>query len=122
MLLARDLWLLLVSQTVFGLAVGLLYYSSLFYSMDVGETKGEHGGIHEAAIGAGNATGPAMAAAALAVFPELRRQRRGGGLCDIARWFGRPLLDALSPERLKAHSIISLGGLSALTVRWCFWA
>jgi hypothetical protein len=52
------------------MAVGLIYYSSLFYSMDVGETKGEHGGIHEAAIGAGSATGPAMAAAALVFFPK----------------------------------------------------
>jgi hypothetical protein len=43
--------------------------------MDVGETKGEHGGIHEAAIGAGNAFGPGLAAAALAVFPN----RAGSG-------------------------------------------
>ncbi len=70
MLLARDIWVLIASQAVFGLAIGLIYYSSLFYSMDVGETKGEHGGIHEAVIGAGNATGPAMAAAALAFFPK----------------------------------------------------
>jgi len=52
------------------LALGLIYYSSLFYSMDVGETKGEHGGIHEAAIGAGNCGGPAIAAAALLLFPD----------------------------------------------------
>ena len=70
MLLARDIWLLVVAQAVFGLGVGLIYYSSLFYSMDVGDTKSEHGGIHEAAIGAGNATGPAMAAVALAFFPR----------------------------------------------------
>ena len=37
--------------------------------MDVGETKGEHGGIHESAIGAGNCAGPAIAAAALLLFP-----------------------------------------------------
>jgi hypothetical protein len=53
----------------FGAAVGLVYYSSLFYSMDVGETKGEHGGIHEAAIGVGIFGGPAIGAAALALFP-----------------------------------------------------
>jgi len=70
MLLAANIWLLIAAQTVFGAAIGLIYYSSLFYSMDVGETKGEHGGIHEAAIGAGNAAGPAMAAAALAFFPQ----------------------------------------------------
>lgn len=69
MLLWADLWVFIISQVVFGLAIGLIYYSSLFYSMDVGETKGEHGGIHEAAIGAGNAAGPALAAGALAFFP-----------------------------------------------------
>ena len=69
LLLGRDLWTLVISQTVFGLSIGLIYYSSLFYSMDVGETKGEHGGIHEAAIGLGNAGGPGLAALALAFFP-----------------------------------------------------
>jgi hypothetical protein len=43
----------------------VIYYSSLFYSMDVGETKGEHGGLHEAAIGAGIFAGPAVGAASL---------------------------------------------------------
>ena len=69
MLLAPALWILVLSQVVLGLALGLIYYSSLFYSMDVGETKGEHGGIHESAIGAGNCAGPAIAAAALLLFP-----------------------------------------------------
>ena len=40
--------------------------------MDVSEAKGEHGGIHEAAIGAGNFIGPALGAAALYFFPEQR--------------------------------------------------
>jgi MFS family permease len=70
MLLSRNLGVVIVSQIVFGVAVGLIYYSSLFYSMDVGETKGEHGGFHEAAIGTGLATGPAVAAAALVFFPK----------------------------------------------------
>lgn len=70
MLIGRDMWILIVSQIIFGLAIGLIYYSALFYSMDVGETKGEHGGIHEALIGVGNASGPGLAAAALAFFPE----------------------------------------------------
>jgi len=48
----------------------LIYYSSLFYSMDVGgESQGEHGGLHEAAIGAGVFVGPAVGAAALQFFP-----------------------------------------------------
>lgn len=68
-LLVPVLWVVVVAQIFFGLSVGLLYYSSLFYSMDVGETKGEHGGFHEAAIGAGIFLGPAVGAAALYFMP-----------------------------------------------------
>ncbi len=70
LLLAQNVWVLVLAQIIFGLALGLIYYSSLFYSMDVGQTKGEHGGIHEAAIGMGNAAGPGLAAIALAFFPD----------------------------------------------------
>ena len=38
--------------------------------MDLGETKGEHGGIHEAAIGLGNCAGPALGAATLLFLPQ----------------------------------------------------
>ena len=70
-LLAPSLGLVLLGQIVFGGAVGLIYYSSLFYSMDVGETKGEHGGIHEAVIGLGNCAGPAVGATALHFVPQV---------------------------------------------------
>jgi MFS family permease len=69
-LLAPTLWLVVLAQITFGMATGLIYYSSLFYSMDVGDTKGEHGGLHEAAIGAGIFGGPAVGAAALHFFPQ----------------------------------------------------
>ena len=70
-LLSPNLILLIVAQLFFGGAVGLIYYSSLFYSMDAGgETRGEHGGIHEAAIGLGNCLGPAVGAAALQFLPQ----------------------------------------------------
>jgi MFS family permease len=69
MLLVPSVWVLVVSQLLLGPALGLIYYSSLFYAMDVGTTKGEHGGIHEAVIGLGNTTGPAVAAAALKFLP-----------------------------------------------------
>jgi hypothetical protein len=68
-LLVPNLAVLVVAQIVLGVAVGLIYYSSLFYSMDAGDTKGEHGGIHEAAIGLGNFAGPAAGAAALQFLP-----------------------------------------------------
>ena len=69
LLLASQLWLVILAQVFFGFATGLIYYSSLFYSMDVGDTKGEHGGLHEAAIGAGTFIGPAVGAAALQFLP-----------------------------------------------------
>jgi MFS family permease len=69
MLLAANLWMLVISQAVLGFSFALMYYSALFYSMDVGETKGEHSGIHEAVIGVGNCSGPGIAAAALVLFP-----------------------------------------------------
>jgi predicted MFS family arabinose efflux permease len=68
--LAHSLATLVLAQLVFGGAVGLIYYSSLFYSMDRSETKGEHGGIHEAAIGLGNCAGPAVGAATLHLIPQ----------------------------------------------------
>ncbi len=69
-LLARTLWLVIVAQAVFGISCGFMYYSSLFYSMDAGDTKGEHGGIHEAAIGAGIFAGPVVGAAGLWLVPQ----------------------------------------------------
>jgi predicted MFS family arabinose efflux permease len=69
-LLVPNLAVLVLAQLLFGGAVGLLYYSSLFYSMDLSDTKGEHGGLHEAAIGLGNFAGPAVGAAALQFLPQ----------------------------------------------------
>lgn len=69
-LLAPNLPVLVAAQVVFGGAIGMAYYSSLFYSMDMSETKGEHGGIHESIIGLGNCAGPAVGAAALHFLPQ----------------------------------------------------
>ena len=69
-LVAPSLAVLIAAQVFFGAAVGLIYYSSLFYSMDASDTKSEHGGIHEAAIGAGNFIGPAVGAASLQFLPQ----------------------------------------------------
>lgn len=70
-LLFANLWLLIAVQIIFGFAVGLIYYSSLFYSMDASDTKGEHGGVHEAAIGAGLFLGPAIGFTALQLMPRV---------------------------------------------------
>ena len=69
-LLAPNLAVLVLAQIIFGCVTGLIYYSSLFYSMDLGDTKGEHGGIHEAVIGLGNLAGPAVGAASLYFLPQ----------------------------------------------------
>ncbi len=69
-LLAQQLWLVVIAQIFFGLSTGLMYYSSLFYSMDVGEASSEHGGLHEAFIGAGIFLGPATGAVALTLAPQ----------------------------------------------------
>lgn len=69
-LTADGLLWLGVGQVAFGLAVGVLYYASLFYSMDVGEARAEQGGIHEAMMGAGNFVGPGVAALGLLIFPQ----------------------------------------------------
>ncbi len=64
-LIVPNLAVVLVAQVFFGVAIGLIYYSSLFYSMDASDNRSEHGGIHEAAIGAGNCLGPAVGAVSL---------------------------------------------------------
>jgi len=71
-LMSPNLAVLIVAQIFFGGAIGLIYYSSLFYSMDAGDTRGEHGGIHEAAIGLGNCVGPAVGALSLEFLPQFQ--------------------------------------------------
>ncbi|MFA5181512.1 MAG: MFS transporter [Syntrophales bacterium] len=66
-----SLSMLLASQVGFGLSIGLIYYSSLFYSMNASEEKGTHGGLHEAIIGTGLFVGPACGASSLFLFPSL---------------------------------------------------
>jgi MFS family permease len=70
-LVAPSLWPIFIFQVGFGIATGLIYYSSLYYSMDAGDAKSEHGGIHEAGIGAGNFCGPAIGGLALLLFPRV---------------------------------------------------
>lgn len=74
LLLAPSLPVIIIAQIAFGFAVGLIYYSSLFYSMDVGsESQGEHGGYHETLIGLGIFFGPAVGAATGYLVPAVQR-------------------------------------------------
>lgn len=69
LLMSPSIGLLLVAQVGFGLSVGLIYYSSLYYSMNVTENHGSNAGLHEAMIGVGLFVGPALGAATLYLFP-----------------------------------------------------
>ena len=55
---ATSLALLLPALMLFGACIGLGYYSSIYYSLDYGDEKGEHGGWHESIIGMGGLIGP----------------------------------------------------------------
>ncbi len=69
-LVGPSLWLLIFAQLVFGLAIGLVYSSSLYYSMDVGASRSKRGGgTHEAVIGFGIGAGSAVGFGALRLFP-----------------------------------------------------
>ena len=70
MLLANSIVMLLFAQIGFGLSIGIIYYSSLYYSMDASDEKGSHGGLHEAMIGTGLFAGPAFSAACLYLIPS----------------------------------------------------
>jgi len=69
LLMTQSIGLLLVAQTGFGLSIGLIYYSSLYYSMNVTENQSSNAGLHEAMIGAGLFIGPAAGAATLYLVP-----------------------------------------------------
>ncbi|MGB9601465.1 MAG: MFS transporter [Limisphaerales bacterium] len=70
LLISKNLWMLAVAQVFFGWAVGLIYYSSLYYAMDIGKAGASHGGLHEAAIGVGIFLGPAIGSGSLYLFPD----------------------------------------------------
>lgn len=68
-LMTHSIAWLLVAQAGFGLSIGLVYYSSLYYSMNVTENQAANAGLHEAMIGAGLFIGPAFGAATLYFLP-----------------------------------------------------
>ncbi|MBK1825668.1 MFS transporter [Haloferula rosea] len=95
-LTSGGLWQLAMGQVAFGLAVGSLYYASLFYSMDVGEARAEQGGIHEAMMGAGNLVGPGIGAMSLLIAPQLPN----AGVWSVSGLLGVGLM-VLVGNRLK---------------------
>lgn len=61
---ARSLPLVAVLMGLLGLAAGLTYYGSIYYSLEYGEEKGQGGGRHEAVLGLGILAGPLVGAIA----------------------------------------------------------
>ncbi|MHB1462543.1 MAG: MFS transporter [Armatimonadota bacterium] len=53
MMLAPNIYIHMIGQVILGFCLAMGYQASLFYSMAGSETKGEHGGGHEAVIGLG---------------------------------------------------------------------
>jgi MFS family permease len=70
LILTRSLVIMLIAQIGFGLSIGLIYYSSLYYSMNASEEQGAHGGLHEAMIGTGLFLGPLCGAGAVVLLPS----------------------------------------------------
>ncbi|MEW6187478.1 MAG: MFS transporter [Thermodesulfobacteriota bacterium] len=70
-LTAQTIWILVLAELCFGSAIGLIYYSSLYYSMNVSREQSTNAGIHEAVIGVGLFGGPVIGAVALSLLPEV---------------------------------------------------
>ncbi|MEN6375388.1 MAG: MFS transporter [Smithella sp.] len=68
-IISKSVLMLLVTQVGFGLSIGLIYYSSLYYSMNVPQNQAANAGVHEAMIGAGLFLGPACGSITLYFFP-----------------------------------------------------
>jgi predicted MFS family arabinose efflux permease len=101
-LMTTELGILIAAQVVFGAAIGLIYYSSLFYAMDASDSNSEHGGIHEAAIGVGNCVGPAVGAASLQFLPQM--QNSGAAAVTVLLLCGFAGLFAVRRYRPKTKS------------------
>ncbi len=67
--LAIDLGWLVACQIVIGVAIGMIYFASLYFGMVLSEGSTEHGGYHEALIGLGSVLGPGAGAVAQWLSP-----------------------------------------------------
>jgi len=67
--LATILTVMVASQVVLGMALGLIYSASLYFGMVLSDGSTEHGGYHEALIGLGQTMGPLAGAVAQTIWP-----------------------------------------------------
>jgi hypothetical protein len=54
---------IMAAAALFGACLALSYSGSIYYSLDIGEEKASHGGLHEAILGLGILGGPLVGAA-----------------------------------------------------------
>lgn len=65
---APQRWAVFGALTVLGFTMGVVYSASIYYTLDYGENKGEHGGIHESILGIGSFVAPLAGAVACLLF------------------------------------------------------
>ena len=106
-LILQNFWPLVAAQVAFGWCIGLIYYSSLYYSMHVGDTKAEHGGMHEAVIGLGIFAGPAMGAVSVHFFPGQKQSSVIGVAMVLATGFCALLLARRKGSRPVSAEAVS---------------
>jgi len=63
------LTIMIGSQIILGISIGLIYSASLYFGMVLSEGSTEHGGYHEALIGLGQTMGPLAGAGAQWIWP-----------------------------------------------------
>jgi MFS family permease len=57
-----PLTMMILSQIILGIVMGIIYSGSLYFAMVLSDGSTEHGGYHEALIGVGSVLGPGTAA------------------------------------------------------------
>lgn len=97
--LSNTLSLMLIGFSVFGIGMGMSYYTALYYAMAVGRAEVDASGTHEALIGAGYAVGPTAGLT-------------GIGGAAVARSAGTAISDGVAIVGL-VWAIVGLGAISA---------
>jgi MFS family permease len=69
MIMTHSIAVLIAAQVGFGLSIGLIYYSSLYYAMHASKERASNGGLHEAMLGTGLFVGPTVGALSLYFLP-----------------------------------------------------
>lgn len=80
-LFAPQLWLVLTSEVIFGVASGFGYSAALYYALVAERAHVSAGGAHESVIGLGLGVGPAVGLAAAAIAPRLGSAPLALALC-----------------------------------------